>query len=109
MCNPYVNQLRFRKVDFGEIPSGTYGVYGIWFRRRCIYVGQAKFQPISKRLEQHWRRSHNPQLQAWIEAKGRDLRVAYLVVEDISSVDAIEQLYIRRFQPLTNKVRYIKR
>ena len=106
MCSPYVNQLRFRKADFDKIPASAFGVYGLWYGKRCIYVGKAETQPIAKRLEQHWRGPDNPDLAAWVQAKGPELRVAYVVALERSKVSSLERLYIRRFQPLTNKVRY---
>ena len=106
MCNPYQNQIRFRLVDFQQIPEGAYGVYGIWYRRHCLYVGQAKSQPISKRLASHWKSTHNLKLKAWIEAKGPNLRVAFRAIENRDRIDSLERYYIRRFQPLTNAIRY---
>ena len=106
MCRPYDNQLRFRRADFDKIPTDAFGVYGLWYRRRCIYVGKAETQPIVKRLEQHWKGTHNRELGAWVRAKGSDLRVAYLVTEEKSKVSLLEKLYIRRFQPLTNIIMY---
>ena len=106
MCNPYSNQVRFRKVDFEKIPQDAYGVYGIWFRLRCIYIGKAEKQPIPKRLEQHWRGTHNHKLKMWIDAKGRKLKVAFLIVQHNSQINVLERLYINKFQPLANELRY---
>ena len=106
MCRPYDNQLRFRKADFDKIPANAIGVYGLWFNKRCLYVGKAEDQPIAQRLKRHWDATHNPELAAWIQAKGSELRVAYLVADEKSKINALERLYIRRFQPLTNKIRY---
>ena len=106
MCSPYDNQLRFRKADFDKIPVGAFGVYGLWYGKRCIYVGKAETQPIATRLEQHWKGTHNRDLQAWVRAKGSDLRVAYLIAEEKSRIAPLEKVYIRRFQPLTNKILY---
>ena len=106
MCRPYENQLRFRKADFDKVPANAFGVYGLWYRRRCIYVGKAELQPIATRLKQHWKGTHNPKLAAWVQAKGSQLGFAYLVAEEKSKINPLEKLYIRRFQPLTNTIRY---
>ena len=106
MCNPYQNQLRFRVVDFRTISEDAYGVYGIWFGLQCLYVGQAKLQPIAKRLEQHWKFADNPKLRMWIEAKGPELTVAVRRIEDHAKIDCFERFYIHKFQPLTNVIRY---
>ena len=106
MCNPYSNQLNFKKIDFDKIPSGTHGIYGIWFGRRCIYIGKAEDQPIRTRLEQHWTKAENAEFQTWINAKGSALKFTYLVISEKSNIDSMERLFIRKFQPLTNKIRY---
>lgn len=100
---PYHNRLRFRQSDLEKIPANAYGVYGLWFGRRCLYVGQAKKQPIAARLSQHWKGTHNQALAAWVKAKGGELTVSYFVAERRSVIDDLEKMYIRQFQPLTNK------
>ena len=42
ICDPFSNMLRFRLVDFEKIPPDTIGVYGIWYFKRCIYIGKAE-------------------------------------------------------------------
>ena len=101
--NPYDNQLAFRKADFDKIPSNAFGIYGLWYRKRCIYIGKAEKQPIAQRLEQHWKGSHNPDVANWVRAKGSKLRVGYVLVEEHSEIDNLEKRYIRQLQPLTNK------
>ena len=100
---PYHNQLSFRRANLENIPDDAYGLYGFWFGKRCLYVGQAKRQPIALRLEQHWRGTHNDYLADWIRAKGSQLRVSYVVVEQPTDIDNLESAYIKRFQPITNK------
>ena len=111
VCRPYDNQLRFRKADLDKIPEHVIGVYGFWFKRRCIYVGKAEDQTLAERLKQHWNNwpgTHNDDLSNWIRAKGSELRVAFLVVEDKSRVGCLERFYIRRFQPVANRIFYGK-
>lgn len=105
-CSPYDRQFPFAFRSFQRIPGNVHGVYGIWFGRRCIYVGKADSQPISTRLRQHWEHSHNDGLQAWIKSKGRRLRVSYLALSSRKNIDMYERYFIARFQPVTNKVRY---
>ena len=105
MCNPYVNRLRFRSSDFDKIPQDAHGVYGIWYGPHCIYVGKAERQTIAERLRQHWRKTHNSDLQDWIHAEGPKLAVAFLVVTKMEEIDNYERHFIRRFQPFTNKIR----
>ena len=105
-CTPYDRQFPFTIRDFQRIPREVRGVYGIWYRRRCIYVGKADSQPISRRLEQHWRHSHNDRLQAWITSRGRQLRISYLALSPRRNIDIYERYFIARFQPLANQVRH---
>ena len=104
MLKPYDNPLCFRKADFDKIPEGAFGVYGIWFGKRCIYIGEAYAQPIALRLAQHWRESHNSELADWIRAKGSELRVAYVVSVGKHGIHDLEKLCIRQFQPMANRV-----
>ena len=105
-CSPYARQFPFTITEFQRIPREVRGVYGIWFRRRCVYVGKADLQPIARRLAQHWRYSHNARLQAWITSKGRQLRVSYLSISPRKDIAMYERYFIARFQPLANMVRY---
>ena len=102
---PYDNQMPFRRADLDKVPANAFGVYGFWYRKRCIYVGKAEKQPIARRLKQHWRGSHNPDLANWVRAKGSQLRVGYILVEKESEIDDLEKQYIKQFQPLTNRHR----
>ena len=104
LLTPHDNQLRFRKADFDKIPPDAFGVYGIWFRNRCIYIGEAYAQPIAIRLAQHWRESHNPELADWVKAKGAELRVTYIAAVGNHGIHDLERLCIQRFQPMANRV-----
>lgn len=106
MYRPYSSQLRFRLVDFDKIPENACGIYGLWFGRRCIYIGKAKSQPIKARLRQHWTEARNQGLADWISAKGPELIVAYEVIDEPDEIDSREKQYIQRYQPLTNIIRY---
>ena len=75
----------------------------MWYGKRCIYVGKAEEQTIAQRLEQHWKGSHNPDLAAWVSAKGSQLRVRYIVVDNPLEIDRIEKRFIKQLQPLANK------
>ena len=106
MCNPYEHQIRFTRANLDKLPPDAFGIYGVWYRKRCIYVGKAKDQPIARRLQQHWRAAQNPDLANWLKAKGPELRIAYQVENDKSRINELERTYIRRFQPLANRHHY---
>ena len=48
MCNPYVNQLQFRKSDFDKIPNNSYGIYGIWFRNDVSTLVKPSFNHFGR-------------------------------------------------------------
>ena len=105
-CSPHNHLKRFRRSQFEDLPRNAFGVYGFWYGTRCIYVGKAANQPIKERLKQHWTDAKNPRLREWFEAKGREICFAYKVITEKKEIDAVERLYIKRFQPLTNVIRY---
>ncbi len=77
-------------------------IYAIWsFAGLCLYVGQTK--RLKTRLREHMRRSHNKQLQRWIDALGSsDTHFCYRIVEDESTLCRMEAKYIQILNPLTN-------
>jgi len=86
-----------------KVPDDQYGIYSIWARRICVYVGKAEKQSIRERLLQHYAGSHNDKLDAWL-ASSHQLWFAYESVENISAINAKERNRIKNFAPLTNKV-----
>ena len=88
------------------VPGDTSGVYAFWFRDYCIYVGKAADQSLRKRLKTHWEKSHNAELTNWIKAKPGELRISFRTLDGSKAIARFEKFYIRRFNPLTNKIRY---
>lgn len=76
------------------------GVYVFWSGFFCVYVGQAK--NLKTRLCEHWRKSHNDDVNMWIRAIGSKLCVTYKVVD--GSLAQAEQSYIDRYMPHLNKI-----
>jgi len=104
-CDPFYNTIRFHLREIERLDASGYGVYGFWYRNRCIYVGKADEQPIKTRLFQHYQGAHNHSLQLWIDAKGPSLIIAFKYMP-ITRVRMMEKFCIRRYQPLANKVRH---
>ena len=108
-CSPYERLKGLRLSAIESVPAGAHGIYGFWYRRRCIYIGQAARQTLSERLKQHYQSStspsgaSNPRLAYWLAAMGSDLSFAYCICEDSSEIDALERHHIKRFQPLANR------
>lgn len=88
---------------FEEMPRDLTGIYAFWYREtgRCVYIGKASDQPVTNRLRQHWRRSHNETLRLWIVAYGEFLDVCYAAV-DRRKINALERRLIRRLNPEAN-------
>jgi excinuclease UvrABC nuclease subunit len=82
------------------------GVYGFRYRHYWVYIGSTEKQSLRKRLKDHWIKSHNSELSLWLEAKRKEVQIAYLPLKNSKSISKYEKLYIRKFQPLTNRVLY---
>lgn len=86
-----------------RIPPDAKGIYAFWnpANSKCIYVGQAKHQPIKDRLRSHWRKTHSGKLNLWIQAQGSRLGICYLPL-DADRIDRYETRLIRAWSPEAN-------
>ena len=86
-----------------RIPPSVMGVYAFWnpANGKCIYVGQAKCQPIKERLRAHWRNADNEKLRLWIQALGARIKICYLPLER-GKIDKCETRLIRVWNPEAN-------
>lgn len=86
------------------------GLYAIWYRHRCLYVGKADQGTVHDRLWKHFASSHNPFLRRWIRVKDGDLRFTTVAIEAAPLeqtelqvfVTAVEGLLIQTLNPETN-------
>ena len=94
---------KFGYDGISRVPAGIRGVYGFWCRtrRKFIYVGKAKKQTIRERLNQHWRESHNEDLNLWLRAFGEHLDICWLQVP-VHKIDKMERILIKMWLPETN-------
>ena len=79
------------------------GVYAIWFRHRCLYVGQSTRQAVAKRLQSHLARCHNDDLNLWIRVKRDKLNFTTSAIADGRSIGALETYLIDALKPETNR------
>lgn len=93
-----IEQIAFTHLNIEEVPQEP-GIYTLWFRRRCLYVGQSL--NLRGRLTQHWHKSHNEELRLWIDAYRADLHFDYRAT-DPERLAHEEQRFIRRLHPETN-------
>ena len=92
--------IPFRRSSIeASVPSAS-GIYMFWSKKFCLYVGKA--DNLCERLLSHWLRSHNPELNMWIKARGTDLCVTYRLVD--SNLQNAEQELIDRLSPHLNKI-----
>ena len=94
-------QYSFKVGSIGRLPNDLIGIYSFWYRGKCIYIGQAKNQPLKDRLWQHFKRCHNSSLNMWIDAYGKEL--LYCCVRlPYGRIDMLERKLIKRHQPRAN-------
>ena len=95
-------RFKFNYKNIERIPDEWIGVYSFWCSRICVYVGKAKYQPIKKRLSQHYTNCHNDELQLWLSSSHL-IEFSYDVVKSVDLIDVKERKTIKDFAPLTNK------
>lgn len=84
-----------------SLPHSEIGVYAIWYRKWCIYVGKAKDQGVSERLEQHWSRCHNKLLKLWITAWPNEVEFCWISLPS-QEIDNAEKILIKQLRPNAN-------
>ena len=83
------------------------GLYAIWYKHRCLYVGQSERQTVYSRLYAHLSRCHNEGLRLWIQVKDGTLRFTSCRIDNVTAgtIRAIETHLIRHLDPETNEIR----
>ena len=102
------NSRRFVLREFQN--TQFVGLYAIWFRHRCLYVGKSDQRTVYDRLWKHLASSHNPELKLWIRVKNGDLRFTTVAIKAVpyhsisleAFVTAAEDLLIETLNPETN-------
>lgn len=99
-----MSRRKFSFNNIAQIPEDLRGIYCFWTHNRCIYVGKADKLPIRKRLMSHYKKSHNDDLNLWLNSS-IVIEYTYLVVEPADSkvIDETERIFIKKFRPVTNK------
>lgn len=83
------------------------GLYAVWYRHRCLYVGQSDKQTVYDRLYRHLSDCHNARLKLWIRVKDGELGFTSSAVCHSARhlIRGIERWLIEQLDPETNKVR----
>ena len=92
----------FGYTALSRAPGIEHAVYLFWSnaRNRCVYVGKTD-RTLPERLREHWLRSDNPTLRAWIHCDIDDLEVTYVSCP-ASVVIKLERRIIRCLDPIGN-------
>ena len=94
--------LLLRNVDNCQFS----GLYAIWYRHRCLYVGQSAQQTVYARLYAHLSNCHNERLKLWIQVKRGVLCFTSSYVDDESgTIRKLESYSICKLDPETNEQR----
>ena len=99
-----------RSLSLKQIEESQFaGLYAIWYRHRCIYVGQSDQQTVYDRLYDHLSNCHNELLRLWIRVKDGTLRFTSSRVDETGygkgTIRQVEAYLIRTLNPETNKQR----
>ena len=96
------NSFSFRRDNIEILVPQSSGVYIFWSDIYCVYVGQAK--DLRYRLLTHWKKSHNDDMNIWVNALGMKLCVSYELNSQNKDLSVLEQEFINRFKPHLNKI-----
>jgi hypothetical protein len=102
MCNPYLCSKPFRLSNINRIPIEAKGVYGIWDKKYCIYIGRTWDQGLRMRLMQHWSDCHNRKLKKWIEVKKQRLDFNFKEFFSEEETKEMEKFYYNLYKPIAN-------
>lgn len=96
-----MRKLRFNWRNIERAPADIGGVYIIWSKYVCVYVGKTDKQSLRNRLRQHYNGSHNSALNLWLRSSHL-LWFSYEARRHASAVAALERNRIKQYAPLTN-------
>ena len=92
----------FSYGNITRVPDDHFGIYMIWRKKRCIYVGESTEQSLRTRLMNHYNNCHNPCLKDWIKSSF-PLMFSYKVGTDKKLTKEEEKVLIKRMKTDCNK------
>ena len=102
-CKPTSQVKLFSLINIEKIPGDVKGVYGLWCRDICLYIGKAQDQPLKDRLLAHFNGTHNPDLKLWIQTYPGEIEFVYKQIKETREIHSAERRMIERYNPRTNK------
>ena len=98
-----MDKKRFNWLNIQKVPDDSGGLYFIWSRNVCVYVGKAERQSLRSRLTQHYSDSHNAKLKNWISSS-HPLWFSFEIVKNMEAINAKERNRIKTCAPIANKL-----
>jgi len=78
------------------------GLYSIWLRGTCIYVGMS--MNLHRRVEEHSHDEDNPKLRQYFKTYPNEIRISFVYVpETESKIKSMESEIISRLYPDGNR------
>jgi len=96
-----MSRLRFNWQNISKISDDQFGIYSIWSKNVCLYVGKAEKQSLRKRLLQHYAGSHNDKLTLWLDSS-HAIWFSVEIVKNIKIIDVKERQCIKWCAPISN-------
>lgn len=84
-----------------KAPSHLGGVYMIYAKQNCLYVGKTENQSLQKRLGDHYRDCHNFKLKKWILSHIQ-LRFRFITEPNVLLIGDLEKALIKQLKPSCN-------
>ena len=104
MCEETVRRLRRDIMPFGYghhrgLPPSMPGLYSIWLRGSCLYVGMS--EDLRRRIREHETCETNPDLSRYIRTYAREIGIS-TAPADKADLPRLEACAIRVLGPVTN-------
>ena len=97
-------QVNRQPLTLPNVETRTYpGLYAIWFRHRCLYVGKSDQGTVYSRLRKHiGGECHNDRLRRWYRLKGKELYFTTIQIVRVDAILKLERYLIDELEPETN-------
>jgi excinuclease UvrABC nuclease subunit len=96
-----MSKFRFNWHNISKVSDDEYGIYSIWSKNVCLYVGKAEKQSLRKRLLQHYSGSHNDKLTLWLNSS-HEKWFSVEIVKNTMMIDVKERQSIKWYAPISN-------
>ena len=88
-------------MNINRMPKDQIGIYIIWRKKLCIYVGETTEQSLGRRLNTHYVNCENYCFKNWIKSSF-DIYFNYSILFDKALIKNEEKKLIKLLKPLCN-------